>query len=121
MKADKLFYMECHLAAREYYDADEVWDKLKVGTRLKLVRDEDNKYDPNAVAVFYKDMNKNGEPRSYHIGYIPREYNTDIAKFLDMGWNKIFECHISKMSPDLHYESQIRLTIKILPHTHLTE
>lgn len=53
MKAKKLFFMECHLAGRKYHDAYEVWEELKVGTKLKLVRDADNRHDPDAVAVIY--------------------------------------------------------------------
>jgi hypothetical protein len=33
---------------------------------------------------------------------------------LEMGWEDIFECRISKINPDAHYENQIRLTIRIV-------
>ena len=39
--AKRLFFMECHLAGRQYHDVDEVWDRLKVGTKLRLERDMD--------------------------------------------------------------------------------
>lgn len=108
MKAKKLFFMECHLAGRQYHDADEVWDELHVGTQLNLTRDLDNKYDKNAVAVTY--VNDHDE---YLLGYISSDENETIAQLLEMGWNNIFECRISKLNPDHHYENQIRLTIKI--------
>ena len=38
MEVKKKYFMDCHLAGRKYHDADEVWDKLKVGTLLQLVR-----------------------------------------------------------------------------------
>ena len=41
MKAKKLFFKECHLAGRQYHDADEVWDELHVGTCLELKLDLD--------------------------------------------------------------------------------
>lgn len=107
MKAKKLFFMDCHLAGRKYHDADEVWTELKVGTRLKLVRDLDNRYDLNAVAVVYD----NGE--EYLLGYIPKEHNETIAQLLEMGWTDIFSCTISKINEDAHPESQIRLTVRI--------
>ena len=34
MKKKKLFFKECHLAGRQYHDANEVWEELKVGTLL---------------------------------------------------------------------------------------
>ena len=53
MEKEKMYLMSCHLAGRMYHDADEVWNKLKVGTKLRLVRDVDNRYDPKAIAVVY--------------------------------------------------------------------
>jgi hypothetical protein len=117
MKAKKLFFKECHLAGRQYHDADEVWDELKVGTSLRLVRDLDNRYDLNAVAVVYDkvscDKDVNAPLREeFLLGYIPSRENEGISQFLEMGWNKIFDCRISKINPDAHYENQIRLTIR---------
>ena len=54
MKAKKCYFKECHVAGRQYHDANEVWGELKVGTRLWLVRDEANRYDPSAVAIVYR-------------------------------------------------------------------
>ena len=114
MKAKKLFFKECHLAGRQYWDVDEVWDELHVGTCLELKRDLENRHDMNAVAVVYHTIDEQtGETEEYMLGYIPREENETIAQLLEMGWEDIFECRISKLNPDAHYENQIRLTIKI--------
>ncbi len=110
MKAKKKFFMDCHLAGRKYHDADEVWDKLRVGTELRLVLDTDNRHDPNAVAVVYHD---NEQDDDFCIGYIPRTGNETIAAFLEMGWTHAFECRISKINEDAYPEQQIHLTIKI--------
>ena len=115
MKAKKLFFKECHLAGRQYWDVDEVWDELHVGTCLELKRDLENRHDMNAVAVVYHTIDdQTGETEEYMLGYIPRDENETIAQLLEMGWEEIFECRISKLNPDAHYENQIRLTIKIL-------
>ena len=115
MKAKKLFFKECHLAGRQYHDVDEVWEELHVGTLLELERDLDNRYDKNAVAVIYNQGldEDTGERKEYLLGYIPSDENEEIAQLLEMGWNDIFECRISKINPDAHYENQIRLTIRI--------
>ncbi|MDO4820094.1 MAG: HIRAN domain-containing protein [Prevotella sp.] len=115
MKAKKLFFKECHLAGRQYHDVDEVWEELHVGTRLELERDFDNRYDENAVAVTYINGvdDETGELESYLLGYIPSNENEEIAQLLEMGWNDVFECRISKINPEAHYENQIRLTIRI--------
>ena len=103
------------MAGRQYHDVDEVWDELHVGTCLELQRDLDNRYDKNAVAVVYNTIDEDtGENVDYLLGYIPNDENETIAQLLEMGWNSIFECRISKINPEAHYENQIRLTIKIV-------
>lgn len=116
MEAKKLFFMECHLAGRKYHDADEVWKELSVGTKLKLVRDTNNRFDPNAVAIVYEKSacEHCSEKKNFLLGYIPQEGNNSIASFFDMGWGNIFECRINKINPDAHSENQIRITIRIL-------
>ncbi|MCR5394382.1 MAG: HIRAN domain-containing protein [Bacteroidales bacterium] len=110
MEAKKKYFMDCHLAGRKYHDADEVWDQLKVGTVVRLVREADNRYDPNAIAVVYDDREQDEE---FVLGYIPRDSNDQIAVLLDMGWTDIFECRISRIDPNAHYEQQITLTVKV--------
>ena len=114
MVAKKMYLMDCHLAGRKYHDADEVWDELKVGTILRLERDKENRYDTNAVAVVYERKDEKGSVEDeFLIGYIPRDNNARIANFLEMGWNDIFECRISKVNSEAHPEEQVYLTIKI--------
>ena len=105
IKHDKEHFLSCNVAAFTYCDGVEVFSQLKVGKKVRLVREDENPHDHNAVAVFFGDT---------HIGYIPRQQNETIAKLLEMGWDKIFECRISKINPEAHYENQIRLTIKIV-------
>ena len=115
MKAKKFFFKECHLAGRQYHDVDEVWDELHVGTQLELQRDLDNRHDKNAVAVIYRTVDVDtGIVEEYLLGYIPSGENETIAQLLEMGWEDIFECRISKINPEAHYENQIRLTIRIV-------
>lgn len=104
MKAMKKFYKECHLAARMYYDANEVWSDLKVGQLLQLRREADNSYDANAVQVIFTKPDENGEPEEFVLGYIPRDENTELAAFLNLGWGEIFECRIRAAS------TKIRIT-----------
>lgn len=106
------FFMECHLAGRMYHEATEVWDQLRIGTEVKLVREPDNRYDPNAIQVVFVENCLEGQIE-HVLGYIPATDNSDLAILFDMGWEDIFECRISKISPEQHYENQIRLTIKI--------
>ena len=109
METRKKYFMECYLAGRKYHDADEVWNQLKVGTVLQLVRDLNNRYDVNAVALTFRA--EDGE--DYLIGYIPQTENEVLALFLEMGWTEMFECRICKIDPEAYSERQIKLTIKV--------
>lgn len=114
MKAKKVFFQECHVAGRLYHDADEVWNELKVGTRLSLVRDSDNRYDCDAVAIVYtRPTERPEEAEDFLLGYLPREENEIIARLLEMGWDRLFECRICKINPEAHYEQQLRISIHI--------
>ena len=84
--------------------------QLTVGTKLRLVREADNRHDPDAIAVWYYDK---CEEELYHIGYIPSTHNEQLAIFLDMGWGHLFDCRITQIQPDAHPEKQIRLVIKV--------
>lgn len=109
MKTKKKFFMECRLAGRKYHDADEVWPELKVGTKLALERDWENRYDPQAVAVTYTN-----DADTYLLGYVPRDENEVLASLLDMGWDQIFETRISRITPDAPADNQVQLTIRIV-------
>ena len=76
-----------------------------------MERDLDNRYDKNAVQVIYE-RGQEDEDR-FLLGYIPSAENEEIAGLLEMGWEEVFECRISKINPEAHYENQIRLTIRI--------
>ncbi len=103
--------MECHVAGVQYYEANEVWEHLKIGTVLRLKRDSENKHDPDAVAVVYFDKELEEETK---IGYISSDENSELANFLDMGHEDIFEARLSKINPEAHYEKQLHVKIKIL-------
>ena len=87
---DEVFH-GLHLAGRMYHDADTVWNQLTVGTKLRLVREADNRHDPDAVQVVYYDKETE---ENVLLGYIPSTDNEQLAIFMDMGWGHLFECRI---------------------------
>ena len=64
------------LAGFVYYDAREVWDRMKRGDRLTLVREPANPHDANAVRI---------EWQGRMLGYVPRRDNGDLARQMDHG------------------------------------
>jgi hypothetical protein len=63
-------------AGLRHHDAKAVWDWMKAGDELTLVRERDNPHDPNAVRVDW-----NGRV----LGYLPRADNASVARQLDRG------------------------------------
>jgi len=72
----KIIVQESPIAGFQYYAGNKIFPNLWVDTPLLLVRDSANKYDKNAVAVYYK---------QHQLGFIPRADNTAVAQMLDRG------------------------------------
>lgn len=64
------------LAGSQYYAVGEQWQQLKVGDRLELIREPDNRHDRHAIRV---------EWRGRKLGYVPRAENRSVAAALDSG------------------------------------
>lgn len=119
--------MNCNLAAFEHYDGYAVMPQMKVGDLLYMVREDENKYDHNAIALFYvpkKDMPQGvdifpipvqgKEVKAVHVGYIPAVSNSELAMMFDFGHSDIFECRIAAINPEEHPNQQIRIRINLL-------
>ena len=113
---DKKLFMECNVAGIAFHDIDDIWNELKVGTKLTLVRQKDNAYDKNAVAVALAD-DYDGDPENFDfdfiLGYIPRKDNETLATMLDMGWEEMFETEISELREHVPYSDRIHISIYI--------
>jgi hypothetical protein len=67
------------VAGFQFHEGKVLWDQLKVGDALVLVREPDNPHDAQAVRVQW-----NG----HMLGYVPRAQNNAVARQLDRG-NKL--------------------------------
>ena len=83
----RLLVQSSPLAGYRYYAAAQVWDALREGDRLELVREADNPHDPNAVAVAW---------RGHKLGYVPKRDNAALAWGLDRG--ERLQARISRLS-----------------------
>ena len=93
-----------HIAGFTYYDGVDVFENLKIGTELALKAEPENPYDPNAVAIYYK---------KEKLGFVPKDENELLSKFLNLGYTDLFEVKINQISPDTHPEKQIRVVVRI--------
>ena len=93
-----------HIAGFTYYDGIDVFKNLKIGKELSLKAEPENRFDPNAVAIYYQE-NK--------LGFVPTGENELIRKFLNLGYTDLFEVKINQVSPDAYPEKQIRVVVRI--------
>ena len=91
-----------NIAGFTFWDGCEAFGDLKVGTPLHLVREEDNKFDPYAVAIYYE---------GYKLGFVPRGDNQLICQFLDLGYTDIFDARVQRISPEAHPEKQVGVVV----------
>jgi len=64
------------LAGFRYYAGEALWQDMKVGDELALIREPDNPHDANAVRI---------EWRGRKLGYLPRVENRAVATEMDRG------------------------------------
>ena len=101
----KVHLTNFHIAGFGYYEGCEAFEQLKIGTKLEFAREEDNPFDPYGVAIYF------GE---YKLGYIPRENNHDLSKYLDMGFTDIYDVRITRITPDVHPEQQVGVIVNVM-------
>lgn len=89
-----IFVWSGYLKGCHYEDSIiEYAAKLKVGDKVKVLRERDNEYDNMAIIV--KDMD------NHNLGYIPRQNNKILANLMDAG--KTFFGKISRIK---YYKSK---------------
>jgi hypothetical protein len=74
--ATRILIQSSPLAGFQFHEGRQIWDQLKVGDPLTLVREPDNPHDARAVRVHW-----NG----HMLGYVPRAENDAVARQLDRG------------------------------------
>ena len=83
----RLLVQSAPLAGFRYHAAGGVWNELRVGDALELLREADNPHDANAIAVAW---------RGRKLGYVPRRDNAALAWGLDRG--ERLQARISRLS-----------------------
>lgn len=72
----RILVQESPLAGFQFHEGKRLWEDLRVGDRLDLIREPDNAYDPRAVRV---------EWQGRKLGYVPRADNEAVARQMDRG------------------------------------
>lgn len=88
-------------AGLAHHEARAVWDDMRVGDDLALVREPGNAHDANAVRV---------EWRGRLLGYLPREDNQAVARQMDRGSR--LSARVARL--DRYRNNRLKLQIEVL-------
>ena len=94
--------LSSHVAGFQYYQGHLVEHEFKTGTPLILVREPKNRYDSDAIAIYY------GPTK---IGYIPAAENTVLTNMLDQG--VLLQTTITSFNPEMPTWERVGVEIVI--------
>lgn len=108
MELQKAYLLDTFVAGRQYYEADDVWRFMSVGSILIMKGEAQNEHDPFAVSLWFS-LGEN----HYKLGYLPRSANEFIAVMIALGWEEAFECVVSRLDGAAPFEKQIGVTVRV--------
>lgn len=95
--------LECNVAGFQYHDGmrRHVMSSLASGSELTLIREPDNSYDTNAIALHTRS--------GAMIGYLPRSLNHVPAALLDQ--RMLLRAAVSEVSSDAPPWERVRVKV----------
>ena len=73
----EILLFDSYIAGTTHIKDESVFDEIKVGDKLILQREPDNRFDENAILVL--------DEKSRKLGYIPEKDNIVFARLMDAG------------------------------------
>lgn len=134
-----VFLKECQVQNSNHYDAFEVWNLLKEKPKHLFLVCKENGQEPRSMfkddelELFYKVSvdekklkNTDGTVKykkdKYCIGVLSSEDSESIIKYVEAGWEDLFDVVISKFDPKEDESKRIKVAIFIKgPETERTE
>lgn len=99
----EILLFDSYVAGTSHIKDESVFDDIKVGDRLILQREPDNRFDENAILVFDKEKRK--------MGYIPEKDNIVFTRLMDAG--KYLIAKIDRIEPKGSFR-QINISIYLV-------
>lgn len=90
------------VAGFQYHDGEKNWPNLRVGDRLRLVREPNNRHDRRAVRVDW---------HRRQLGYIPRRDNAAVSQMLDSGQS--LEAQIERLRQSLDPWERVLVRVEL--------
>lgn len=92
-----------YIAGVQHHSMYKVLKDLEVGYLLDLIREPENKFDPNAVRIEHNDT---------MLGYVPAKFSAGAAAILDVGGDII--CEIIELNPTARPWEQCKVLLTVI-------
>lgn len=100
----KVYLLHFFVRGFQYYEGPKIIDRINRDGLVDLVREPDNPYDENAIAIHFEGKK---------IGYVPREDNLVLSNIIDAGLLDL-QAEITFVEPDAATWEQISVAIYAL-------
>jgi hypothetical protein len=103
MKKEHLAHFD--IAGFTYYDGAIAFRKLKIGKKVRLQLEEENKFDARAVVIYYNE---------FKLGFVPRSENRILYKLLKTGLDQNLSVVIQRLDPTAYPENQVSVIVHLV-------
>ena len=91
----------------------EASKRLKQGAQLSLIPEPENKFDPNAIKIIYKDYTEDMQSSAeLFLGYVPKKFSSEVAGMLSIG--APVECIVDEVDSSAKTYEMFKVTVQIL-------
>lgn len=94
------------VAGFQYHDGEAVWDRLRVGDALALVREPSNPRDTRAVRIDWEGAK---------LGYMPARDNAAVSQLLDRGCEVMAKIVRLAMGSDPWQRVEVEFVLNVVP------
>lgn len=106
----KVYLLQCFVRGFRYYNGPKIISEINKSGLLELVREPENKYDNNAIALYFNNQK---------IGFIPMESNEILSVLIDADLLKV-QAEITHIEPQAADWEKIHVAIFALKETQRT-
>jgi len=103
LQSNKIKLLSTNIAGLQYYKGIENINNFKINDEVQLIREPNNKYDRNAIAIYWNKLK---------IGFIPRSKNLIIKNLIDGGQN-LYSC-INQINKEESVWEKIEINIYLI-------
>lgn len=99
-----IYFQSFYIVGFKYHEGPLAFSKLKIGSKLRLIAEPDNRFDYKAVAIFRKTLK---------LGYVPRNENKYISRLLEANQGDILECWVISLNQACHHDERIEVVVRM--------